>query len=415
MDEGELDLDFAFSRAVERIKKKQREEGLQLLTDIVGNRYGMPDHKMLARVYHRLLKTYADLERWPEAAAAAERALKPLPENAEIHFRAGEAHYFLGRREEARTAFERALELDPDMTEALSSLALLREAGEPPPDRPVRVWPKRQADFANPRALIRKYLLRGRPRDRFITDRTVFFTLGSCFAANLARQLKAKGHRVGYQTVGEEVNSTFANRSLLEWIENGVVDEPTSVMDRIYGPGMRENFRAGLRDCDVFVMTLGAAACFFREDTGAFAFAPLKTSMDYANLYGRCRMRTTTVAENVENVAAIISALRRLNEGSPRVVLTVSPVPLAATSEHYSAIRADALSKSTLLLACEEAVAAHAAQGALYWPSFEMVRWLGAHYDAAHAPYAHEHGNSRHVSAWLIETIVDMFLETHSL
>jgi len=416
LDDPDLDLTSAFLQGFELMNQKRWEEGLELLIGVITGRYGEPSDEVLVRSYRRVLKTEADLGRWSEMLSRGEAGLQRFPEDAELHCRVGEAHYFLGHRAEAQTAFERAVALDPEMAEARSALSLLRsseDAHSTPPQ--VRPWPTRRANFEDPRRVIAKYLLRGRPKDKFIAEGTRFFTLGSCFAGNLARRLEEKGFPVHYEDIGEEVNSTFANRSLLDWIERGVVDEPTAVMDEFYGPRVRERFREGLRGCQVFVMTLGVAACFFREDTGAFAFAPLSTRLGGEALFKRHRMRTTSVAENVENITSVIAAVRRMAEQPPRIVLTVSPVPLSATNEHVSAITADALSKSTLLLACEAALNAHPGDGVLYWPSFEMVRWLGAHYGPDHPAYAGDDDNTRHVSDWLVDMIIDLFLQEHSV
>ena len=413
--DAELDPTAAHRQGMELMSQKRWDEGLELLQGVIDGRFGRPDADMLKSSYRRVMRTLADLSRWPELEAAAGAARARFPEDADAHRRLGEALYFQGRREDARTALETAVTIDPDFAEARSALSLLRGQEDPPAtQRVVRPWPGRRKHFEEPRRLIGKYLLRGRPRDRFITPDSAFFTLGSCFAGNLASRLTAKGFTVHYEDIGEEVNSTFANRSLLDWIEQGVVDEPTRVMDELYGPRVRARFRKGLKHCQVFVMTLGVAACFFREDTGDFAFAPLNTRLGADTLFSRYRMRTTTVVENVENIAAIIAAVRRLAKRPPRIVLTVSPVPLAGTTEHSSAIIADTLSKATLRLACEEAVNAHADQGVLYWPSFEMVRWLGAHYGPEHPAYAGDDDDTRHVSGWLVDTIVDMFLEEHA-
>ena len=416
-DDGDLDSTAAFLRAMDFSNEKRWDESLDLLNGVIGGRYGVPDEDVLRRSYRRALRTLADLSRWSDMQSLSQTALERFPEDADIHRRLGEALYFLGRPIEARHALERAVALDPEMAEARAALSLLKAepAGEPEAPRQVRPWPTRKAHFEDPRRLIGKYLLRGREKDRFIDDGAAFFTLGSCFAGNLATRLKARGFPVHYEDIGEEVNSTFANRSLLDWIERGPIDEPTALMEELYGPRVRARFRKGLKRCSVFVMTLGVAACFFREDTGAFAFAPLTTRLGGDALFKRYRMRTTTVAENVDNIAAIIASVRRLARHPPRIVLTVSPVPMSATTELSSAISADALSKSTLRVACEEAVNAHAGQGVIYWPSFEMVRWLGAHFGPEHPAYAGDDDNTRHVSGWLVDMIIDLFLEEHQV
>ena len=108
--------------------------------------------------------------------------------------------------------------------------------------------------------------------------------------------------------------------------------------------------------------------------------------------------------------------VRRIAGRQVKMVLTVSPVPLAGTTEFASAVIADCLSKSTLRLACHEVVTSEAAQGVVYWPSFEIVRWLGTHFGPSQPPvFGVEDGNMRHVSSWLIDVIIDMFLEHWSV
>jgi hypothetical protein len=83
------------------------------------------------------------------------------------------------------------------------------------------------------------------------------------------------------------------------------------------------------------------------------------------------------------------------------------------TTEFYSAITADCLSKSTLRLACHEVCAKR--PDIIYWPSFEIVRWLGVHYTRPDRPvFGHEDGIARHVSNWVVDMIIDLFIQHHS-
>lgn len=421
LDDAGQDAQSAYLQGMDLANQKKREESLQILTGVIEGRYGAPAGELVRLSYRRVLRTLADLGRWDEVLTLSAAAIERFDHDADLHRLRGEALYFLGQIDGARTHLERAVALVPHRAESRAALLLLKQevdagasaAAEPAVSRPVRGWPTRTSMFEDPRHLVGKYMLRGLPKDRFIGEGTAFFTLGSCFAGNLAERLKERGFPVHYEDIGEEVNSTFANKSLLDWIEQGVIDEPTAMMDALYGSRVQKRFRKGLRHCHVFVMTLGVAAGFFHEDTGAFAFAPLTTRLGGEALFKRYRMRTTTVAENVANITAIIAAVRRFAKHRPKVVLTVSPVPMAATTEHNSAITADALSKSTLRVACEEVVNAHADDGVIYWPSFEMVRWLGAHYGPEFPAYGGDDDNSRHVSGWLVDMIIDLFLEQH--
>jgi tetratricopeptide (TPR) repeat protein len=349
--------------------------------------------------------------RWPETERIALQAIEEGCKPAQAYEHLGEALAQQDRRAEAEAALGRALELEPKLEGARSLLSLLRrEPLAPSAPRRPRPWPGRQDKFKHPASLIQRYMLDGPAPERFITPRSRFLTFGSCFAEHLARRLAKAGYEARFEAIGEAVNSTYANRYLLQWIEQGPVDGPTALMEEVYGPQMRERFVEATASSDVFVMTLGLAPCFFDEATGEFAFASVEVKTNADALFERRLMRTTTVAENLENLRWIIAALRRMARRPPKIVLTVSPVPLNATTELDSAIVADCLSKSVLRVACHEAIAAEGAD-VVYWPSFEIVRWLDPHWSRELPPaYAADDDNSRHVSRWLIDVIIEQFL-----
>lgn len=403
---------------MEQASTARVERRLRKAVDLFQAALAVPDGQLGPKrrrwAYIQSLKSITRLGEWPEAEAIARKGLSEFPDAAYLHQCLGEALMQLGSPEEAESSLERALGLDPEQDGARVLLATLRNP------RPVardavqpRVWPNRQAMFRSPRYVIRRYLLRQRPRANFIRPDTVFMTLGSCFAQNLAQRLQAAGYTAHSEEIGEEVNSTYANRYLLEWIENGPTDACTEAMDQAFGEKRRKRLKRKFQACQVFVMTLGVAPSFF-DDQGAFVFIPQSTRTSAAAL-ADWTMRTTTVAENVENVGRIVDAVRRLAGPEVRIVLTVSPVPMSGTTELESAITADCLSKSTLRVACQEVVTARGAEGVIYWPSFEIVRWLGPHFGPEVPPvYGAEDSNTRHVSQWLVDLIVGQFLEFHA-
>ena len=354
------------------------------------------------------------LQRWTEVEALARGAMIDFPDGAEWPDYLAEALFRQGRTEEALRLVEAAIAARPERVEPRALRAAFQTESAPASDRPrrkIRTWPT-MAAFEDPGKVVKTYLLPGLPAPPLIRPDTVFMTLGSCFADNLAARLRASGYEVNAEGIGEEVNSTFANRYLLEWVEKGPVDAPTRVFDELYGPAIRERFRHGIETSDIFVLTLGVAPAFFHHETGEFMFVRPRSATGKQFLYGEHVMRTSSVAENVENVNAILDAVRRLSRRDAKVVLTVSPVPLGATTEFHSAAIADCISKSTLRLACHEVITARAKEGVLYWPSFEIVRWFGPHFGRELPRVYGEHdGHSRHVSTWLVDLIVDLFLE----
>ena len=264
----------------------------------------------------------------------------------------------------------------------------------------IRTWPTKPAAFTDARALFWRHIFKtyeGRP---FIRPDTVFTTLGSCFANNLGSRLQAQGYRVHNEWIGEEINSTYANRYLLSWIAGDPVQ-----IDFAQALGLdRDRLRQQFAETNAFVITLGVAPCFFDAD-GRFvlrAYAK-EEGLDFLAAY---RMRTTTFAENLENIGQMMSCLRRLAD-DPVIVLTISPIPLIATTEFYSAVVADCVSKSVLRTAAHEYLVTD--PEVIYWPSFEMARWLGPFLPDAFGA----DGNMRHVSPWLVDMITESFLTRH--
>ena len=397
------------------LHRRQFAEALAAFGAILDEAPAGQDPPTRALAFAHALRCASRIGRWAQTEQIARQAIAEAHSPALAYEHLGEALSHLERPAEAEAALGRALELDPRREGARSLLALLRsEPLAPAVQRRLRPWPGRASKFRQPEKLIRRYLLEGRRPDRFIGPGSRFMTFGSCFADHLARRLREAGYEVRSESIGEAVNSTYANRYLLQWIEQGAVDGPTSVMDETYGSAMRDRFLASIRSSDVFVMTLGLAPSFFEEATGAFAFGSVETKTNADALFERRVMRTTTVAENVDNLRWIIAAVRRLAGKPPKIVLTVSPVPLTATTELDSAVTADCLSKSVLRVACHEIISSEG-EDVVYWPSFEIVRWLGPHFSHELPPvYGADDDNSRHVSQWLVDIVIDQFLAHHS-
>jgi hypothetical protein len=67
----------------------------------------------------------------------------------------------------------------------------------------------------------------------------------------------------------------------------------------------------------------------------------------------------------------------------------------------------DCVSKSILRVAIDQFFREHAPKTAYYWPSFEMVRWVGAHVDF---PTLFEDNTPRHVNRGIVEIIITNFV-----
>ena len=100
--------------------------------------------------------------------------------------------------------------------------------------------------------------------------------------------------------------------------------------------------------------------------------------------------------------------MRALNP-NVKIVITVSPVPLKTTFEFKSAMQADCISKSTLRVVAHEFVTKH--PDVVYWPSFEVVRWLGGHVGPY---YGTDDDSALHIGDDVVKAITDLFIEHYS-
>lgn len=122
-------------------------------------------------------------------------------------------------------------------------------------------------------------------------------------------------------------------------------------------------------ELDLFVFTLGLTEYWSDVRDGAVfpacpgrgrgVFDPSKYV--YANL---------DVVQTCEALTGFLQTLHEINPGA-RVILTVSPIPIAATMEPMHVVRASLLTKSTLKVAAETVAAQH--DNVDYFASFDLV------------------------------------------
>lgn len=405
------ELRALYQRAERARVLKERAEAAALFQAFVD---AAPPSVWRTRAATRLLLCLSGQRLWAEQEAVARRHIDLSAEaNGWIHHFLGEAELHQGRQAEALATLRQALEINPALTETRTLIAVAkapRIAGA----GTVARWPSRQDELADLRGVVRDKLLGGAPRERFIRPDSVFVTLGSCFALNLANALQKAGREAHCEVISEEVNSPLANRCLVDWLIDGPRMPETLAMEEALGEPLRERMRGLLAKADVVVLTMGVAPSFFSRETGEFVFVQARGPGSVRHLLSTAEMRTPSAAEAADHLAQVGRGLRRLAAPGARVVVTESPVPLAYTNEFGSVFIADCLSKSTLRLACHQATS-DPANELLYWPSFEIVRWLGGHLGNGHPPaFGADDDNTRHVSAWLVDLIISEFLDFYA-
>lgn len=243
-------------------------------------------------------------------------------------------------------------------------------------------------------------------------------TAGSCFAQHLSRAIKGKGFNYLVTEDGESLthqererrnfgvfSARFGNlytvrqlRQLIERAYGGRKDDfdPWVRPDGRYVDPFRPNIepegfetleqlyadrtehlrrvREMFSKLDVLVFTMGLTEGWEHLESGAtLPLAPGVAGGEWdAAEYRFANYKTSEVLEDLQEFFKI---LRSVN-GSAKMLLTVSPVPLIATYSSNSVLSATVYSKSVLRVAAEEFSSSQ--KGVDYFPSFEIITSLAA-------------------------------------
>jgi hypothetical protein len=239
-------------------------------------------------------------------------------------------------------------------------------------------------------------------------------TAGSCFAQHISAHLKSSGFDFldaepapssvlpsaaadfGYGLFSARYGNIYTARQLLQLLDRATGsfiprELPWSRPDGRYADPFRpqihpqgfateellEDDRKShlacvlkmFRSLDVFIFTLGLTEAWRSKHDGAvFPLAPGVTAGEWdPKLYEFVNFR---VDEVVADLTLFLRTLKEVN-GTARVILTVSPVPLIATYEQTHVLAATTYSKSVLRVAAEEIVRGHS--NVSYFPSFEII------------------------------------------
>lgn len=243
------------------------------------------------------------------------------------------------------------------------------------------------------------------------TDRIV--TAGSCFAQHIAHYLSQSGfnhfiaekpHPMMPNRLSQEHNygifsarygNIYTSRQLFQLIQRALGEfEPEESIWRHHDyfvdpfrpaiqPGGFKSIseleidRAyhlscvldALKSMNIFIFTLGLTETWVSAiDGAAFPLCPGVAGGSFDPV--RYKMVNLKVDDVVKDLESAINAIRKLNKNC-QVVLTVSPVPLAATAEDRHVLVSTTLSKSVLRVAAEQV--STEMPNVHYFPSYEII------------------------------------------
>jgi hypothetical protein len=261
--------------------------------------------------------------------------------------------------------------------------------------------------------LIREYVTPGHTPAHPLLDATdSVVTLGSCFARELRNYLDKLGFSSDTFWIPAGLHNSFAMVDFISWAVTGEETDRGFRYDRLDDGEIREwkpdeervAYAGRLAEAGAFVFTFGLAEVWEDRQTRGVFWRGVPEEIFDAN---RHEFRLSTVEENEQNILRIVELIRQVNPDAP-IVLTLSPVPLAATFREISCMTADCVSKSTLRLALDR-VLTRRLPGVYYWPSFEIVRWAGAH--LPWQAYGIPDSVPTHTSRYLVAQIMEAFIE----
>jgi hypothetical protein len=247
-----------------------------------------------------------------------------------------------------------------------------------------------------------------------ITPKTRITTYGSCFAQHFSRALVARGYswldaepapagltpdaaqRFNYGVFSARTGNIYTASLLRQWVEWALgVSAPPEIhwekAGRIYDPfrpaiepegfgsvaemlasrrACIAAFRTSITTCNLFVFTLGLTESWWDAE-GGFEYPMCPGTVAGTFDPARHVFRNQSYDFVRENLTRALTLIREGRDKGPKVLLTVSPVPLTATNSGNHVLVATMESKSIL-----RAVAGQVAgkvRGVSYFPSYEII------------------------------------------
>jgi hypothetical protein len=235
---------------------------------------------------------------------------------------------------------------------------------------------------------------------------------GSCFAQHVARHLRVHGFEFldvepahpllsadtardfGYGLYSARYGNVYTSRQLLQLLRRAYgrftpVDDIWQASDRFFDPfrpsiqpngfATREEYAADrgqhfaavrrmFEQTDVFVFTLGLTECWVsREDGAVYPICPGVAAGRFDP--ERHALLNLSVDDVVADMTAFVAELRAINP-AVKLVLTVSPVPLAATALDRHVWVSTTASKAVLRVAAEQLTRL---PDVAYFPAYEII------------------------------------------
>ena len=326
---------------------------------------------------------------------------------------------------------------------------VLREKGQKRNEKLIEIYPHCADEFSTEIAFLDAAF--GMARHGLISKQTSVLTIGSCFATNIAKFLAGKHYNVERFSMAEDLNSPFSNAKLLSvcaadhaeqerflkhWIgavypsEVNHEEQVSLELERL------TSLHRLLKSSEFLIVTCGNVIDYFiPEGLDGFHLGPwvapkfLSIGSDEAigsrayvtNKFKEAGavFRMGNYQETQQAMEAQYRAIRAINP-TAHLLFTLSPVPIdSAIGIHQNprmgAVEMDCISKSSLRVALAERMQIWSESDTAlhYFPSFEIVRWIGACMEGR--IFGAQDAASRHVSQEILSGVYRYFLHKYGV
>jgi hypothetical protein len=221
-----------------------------------------------------------------------------------------------------------------------------------------------------------------------------FFCIGSCFATNIAIELKKNKSKCSATVLAEAINSPRNNLDLFKFFfsgeRNGLLLD-SSFIDNDELNSAKYSFYKS----DTLILTLGCAYTLLSEENLPIKKPTINSKFDCPEL-----------EDIIDQLKLIIIICDHYQD----IFISVSPVPLAGTlHSHGNPFYSDMCSKSLLHVALSRVINEN--PKIKYIPSFEIFRQLSIH--SSFPFFGMMDGNSRHPDTRITGLVVKNFIKAN--
>jgi hypothetical protein len=222
-------------------------------------------------------------------------------------------------------------------------------------------------------------------------------------------------HRFNLKSMGQEIGNLLGVPNFTLGDKLLIADDNGTVRDYHYQPGfpaesmdfamerrayVRQQL-GGIKDCDLFVMTLGLTETWIDKQQGVYANTeyPFRSVSADRDRFEFGVLGTKECHDTLEQCVHLIHQ----HNPKAKIVLTVSPIPLNTTFSPNDVAVATSRSKATLIATANEVSAKY--DYVDYFPSYEIVSLSDR--DAVWRE------DKRHIRTEFVRQIMRLFVETY--